>query len=408
MSTLESANAEPRPWLPELASLFGLMLVTTLVFWNTNLDIYISGLFYHPANPVTPWDVGLQPLWQFFYEGASIFTGLLIVGSITLLIFIRKRTQQQQRFRLYASYMLLLVLIGPGLLINGVFKGYWDRPRPSEIQQLGGTETYLPPLMIGHSKMFKSFPSGHATAGFAYLGFFFILRRRHKALARIALVLAIFFGLLMGAGRIVAGGHFLSDVLWAGYLTFLAASVLYHFVLRVPLREQRIDQPDSRSMPRLGWLRSVGYSIVLLAMIVAALFASPFDATLAQQIMATPRATLPSLDYQLDRGDVILQIDNQSKDLVSIQGTADGFGLPTNALIGSLQDKGDHIAGEIRHTGTYTELITHYNLVVRLDQLRSINIQIENGSIRVASKLTPLEKAKLTLHVNVGKINWAE
>jgi lipid A 4'-phosphatase len=32
----------------------------------------------------------------------------------------------------------------------------------------------------------------------------------------------------MGLGRMVQGGHFLTDVLWAGAITYLAGLVLYY------------------------------------------------------------------------------------------------------------------------------------------------------------------------------------
>jgi lipid A 4'-phosphatase len=406
-TTLPAAKPA-RPWLLELTILFGLMLVTTLIFWNTDLDVSVSGIFYHPTSPIGPWHEGLRPFWQFFYQGAPAITGLLVFGCIGVLVFVRKSTMQHHRLRLYAMYMLLLVVLGPGLLINGVFKGYWGRPRPSETLQLGGTQAYLPPLMMGQSQMYKSFPAGHATTGFMFMGFFFILRRRHKLLARLALLLTIMFGLLMGTGRIVAGGHFLSDVLWAGYLTFLTATVLYHFILHFPRREQRIEQSGDMPIPRLGLMRSLGYLALVLVMIFATLLASPFDTSVDQKIRLTPRANLPVLNYQLDRGDVILQIDNHSDDLVSLQGTANGFGLPTNELKSGLDDKGTAIVGSLVHKGVYTELITHYLLKVNLNRLQEIELQLQHGTIHVADRLTPEQKAKLHLRVKSGKIIWTE
>ncbi len=399
---------QARPWIFELTLLCSLMLLTTLVFWNTGLDVYVSGLFYHPHSPIAAWDQGLRPLWQFFYHGAPYITGALVFGSIAILVFIRKPTQQQHRLRLYALYMLLLIVLGPGLLINGVFKGYWGRPRPSETVQLGGTQAYLPPLLMGQSQMYKSFPAGHATTGFTFMGFFFILRRRHKALARAALALGILFGLLMGTGRIVAGGHFVSDVLWAGYLTFFSASLLYHFILRFPQREQRIEQAGDIPIPRLGIYRTTGYIGLVLLMIFATLLASPFDTTVDQHVSLTSRTTMSSMIYKIDRGDVTIQLSADPNMLMSLQGTANGFGLPTNELVSVLDDKNQRILGSLTHTGIYTELITHYKFKVNLNRLQDVEFQVQDGTIRIADKLTPIQKSKLKLRVKTGKIIWPE
>ena len=399
---------QARPWFLELTLLCSLMLLTTLLFWNTGLDVYVSGLFYHPNSPIAAWDEGLRPLWQFFYHGAPYITGVLVFGSIGILVFMRKSTQQQHRLRLYSLYMLLLIVLGPGLLINGVFKGYWGRPRPSETVQLGGTQAYLPPLMMGQSQMYKSFPAGHATTGFTFMGFFFILRRRHKAWARVALALGMMFGLLMGAGRIVAGGHFVSDVLWAGYLTFFSASLLYHFILRLPQREQRIEQAVNIPVPRLGIYRTTGYIVLVLLMVFATLLASPFDTTLDQHIAVSSRTTMSELAYKIDRGDVTISLAADPNLLVSLQGTANGFGLPSNELVSKLDDSNHHIVGSLTHTGIYTELITHYNFKVNLDYFHEVALQVQDGKIRIADKLTPEQKSKLKLHVTNGQIIWQQ
>lgn len=399
-----STSSAP-PWRFELLILVGLMLVTTLIFWTSRADIIVSAWFYQPHNPHHPWNEGQQPLWQFFYNGAPYITGILLLGSLSVLVFARQATTRVHHLRLYALYLVLLVVVGPGLVINGVFKGYWGRPRPSETQQLGGTQVYHPPLMIGASKMYKSFPAGHSSTGFVYVGFWFIFRQRRRRLAIACLLGSTGFGLLMGAGRIVAGGHFLSDVIWAGLLTYLSAFVLYYFVLQFPQREYRITQRGDAPIPKLGIVKSLAYLTVAAVMVFASLLASPYSEQIHLQVPAqTSAATAAILDYEIDQGELTIEFDSHAPQAVKFEGNADGFGLPTNTVSAVLDDDDNHLIGRVMHHGLYTEFVSHYILRINPDQLKAIRVTLHTGTITVMGELPPVIKQKLQLKVNTGKI----
>lgn len=75
----------------------------------------------------------------------------------------------------------------------------------------------------------KSFPSGHASMGFYMFSPYFVLRRSSRPGSIGFLVLGLGYGALMGLARMIQGGHFASDVVWAGgfiYLSGLLLSVL--------------------------------------------------------------------------------------------------------------------------------------------------------------------------------------
>ena len=75
----------------------------------------------------------------------------------------------------------------------------------------------------------KSFPSGHASVAFYLFTPFFPLRGSRKKWAVLFLSLGMSYGILMGFTRMVQGGHFPSDVVWAGGFTYLAGLVLSCF-----------------------------------------------------------------------------------------------------------------------------------------------------------------------------------
>ena len=145
------------------------------------------------------------------------------------------------RLRLYAAYVLLVFLVGPGLLVNSLFKDNWGRPRPVQVVQLGGHEAYVPPGYVVAKGHGRSFPSGHSSIGFAFVAFWFLWRKRKPQWARLALVASLLLGCAIGLTRMAAGGHFLSDVMWSGWVVLFAAWVLYYPVMRIPERELMVD-----------------------------------------------------------------------------------------------------------------------------------------------------------------------
>jgi membrane-associated PAP2 superfamily phosphatase len=92
-----------------------------------------------------------------------------------------------------------------------------------QISDFGGQHHYIPPLQIGDTGE-KSFPCGHCSSGYAMFALYF-LSRRHKALY---LCLTLVTAFTLALARMSAGGHFVSDILWSGYLVFFVAWLIYY------------------------------------------------------------------------------------------------------------------------------------------------------------------------------------
>lgn len=111
-------------------------------------------------------------------------------------------------------------LLGPGLVIEGVFKNTVGRPRPVQTDVFGGSEPFHAVFKVGHDpERHRSFTSSHAAAGFALMGLGLgcgpVWRRRW-------LLIGIVCGGVIGLGRIMQGGHYLSDVLFSFYAVWLS------------------------------------------------------------------------------------------------------------------------------------------------------------------------------------------
>jgi len=204
------------------------LLSLTIVFWTTTLDITLEEFFYSPEKG---WFLKKANPWNFLYQYGSIpaFTlaliSLLVIGSS---FFYYKAL----RYRKAAIFLVLVLAIGPGLVSNAIFKKNWGRPRPRQIVNFGGAKNFLPVWVKGVPGKGKSFPSGHASIGYFMFSPFFLLRRINKKWAVISLLFGLSYGTFMGIGRMIQGGHFPSDVLWAGGFTYLTGLGLY-YVLRL-------------------------------------------------------------------------------------------------------------------------------------------------------------------------------
>jgi len=203
--------------------LMGIVFLT-VALGAGNVDIRIEEYFYSPDGG---WFSGQSEPWFFLYHYGNIPAFLLsAVGLFAFsLSFFRRAFLPYRKIGLF---MVVFMILGPGLIVNTVLKDHWGRPRPADIVQFGGSEPFRHFWETGQAEQGKSFPSGHASVGFFLFAPFFVLRNSHRKWALFFLFLGISYGMLMGLGRMVQGGHFLTDVLWAGFLTYLTGLVLYY------------------------------------------------------------------------------------------------------------------------------------------------------------------------------------
>lgn len=206
----------------ELIILLILICVTTPVFWLSDLDQRVAALFYRPDNGANVWPLQHGWLWDNLFRYATVFTVVIAVGAMLIALsgYVFPKLMPLRR---PAIYIVLVIALGPGLVINLIFKDHWARPRPLHTSEFGGQYVYVPPLKIGNTPD-KSFPCGHCSVGFMFFMLYFLSRKR-KAFY---FTLTMLFSLVMALTRMMAGGHFLSDILWSGYLVFFVAWLVYY------------------------------------------------------------------------------------------------------------------------------------------------------------------------------------
>ena len=199
-----------------------ILLVLTFIMWATSADLILAKRFY---SPIAGWPWKNARPWIDLYNYGNIPPLMLALCGFVIFVFsffVRKI----EHYRRAGLFLVIYLILGPGLIINTVFKDHWGRPRPVEVQHFGGTEKYLPVWERGEPGKDKSFPSGHAAVGYFLFAPFFFLRKQSPKWAWFFLLLGLSYGTFMGLGRMAQGGHFATDVLWAWGLTYLTGLIL--------------------------------------------------------------------------------------------------------------------------------------------------------------------------------------
>ncbi|OQX14518.1 MAG: hypothetical protein BWK76_14465 [Desulfobulbaceae bacterium A2] len=151
----------------------------------------------------------------------------ILVGVSALLILLAGWFRPRLRtLRRPALFLVLLLALGPGLLINVIFKDNYGRVRPKELQEYGGNLSYSHVWEFGNGGRNSSFPSGHAGIAFYLMAPWFLYRRNNRPQAIFFLLVGLGWGGLVGTARMLQGGHYLTDVLWAAGMVYLTGEVL--------------------------------------------------------------------------------------------------------------------------------------------------------------------------------------
>jgi membrane-associated PAP2 superfamily phosphatase len=99
---------------------------------------------------------------------------------------------------------------------------------PWDLQEFGGVARYVSHWSWGLDDGGPGgcFPAGHASAAFAYVGGYFVLRRTVPRAAAIWLVVAMVAGLLLGVSQQLRGAHYMSHTFWTAWVCWTVGFVI--------------------------------------------------------------------------------------------------------------------------------------------------------------------------------------
>ncbi len=412
---------------PFFIILCGVTILVTLFFLNSNLDFWAARLFYHPEAANKWFEESNQP-WEFFYKAAPWLTGVLLFTALSLLIF-GKKFKERFFLRRAALFVIFVIALGPGLFVNTLFKPYWGRPRPREVIELGGHFNYRPFYLPDFASGGKSFPCGHCSVGFSYSVGYFIFRRRNFPIAMGFLIFSIIFGLMMGIGRIAAGGHFLSDVLWAGLMVFWVSywisqrildpsiskdssnsgqlkseeiekneegekneessiAALRHDASSVSRKRESTDgHLNSSSMDQTTfvsvWIKKISlyvqthrgvewgiYGLLALLTVTALLLASPFQSRINLGAGMSPENWIEISDSSVEI------VDNKESQEMRIEGLAKGFGFPGGKMVGKCHLENNKTLCKINRLGFFSDFESVVKVIIPFQRCQQIEIHL--------------------------------
>jgi membrane-associated PAP2 superfamily phosphatase len=213
-----------RSFLAEAALVAAVLGPVSAMFWFSDLDLRITRAFYE-ADAGWVYRKATFPQVVYSYGEAPAAAIAAVAGAVLAAGFFVGRLR---RWRKVALFFVLVMAVGPGLVVNAIFKDHWGRPRPNECRVFGGERAYRRVWEKGPAHSNDSFPCGHASMGFYFVAPWFLLRKRRLKWAISFLALGLVWGSVIGLGRVMQGKHFASDVVWSAGFVYLIGLATYY------------------------------------------------------------------------------------------------------------------------------------------------------------------------------------
>jgi membrane-associated PAP2 superfamily phosphatase len=212
-----------------------------------DLDLAIARLFYDPAKQDFPLRFHPTLVWL-RDESMWVVTALVAPAAVALAVKLVLPFTRMLMSGRAVLFLIATLILGPGLLVNVTMKDYWPRSRPIDVPEFSGSERFVPwwdPR--GTCPKNCSFVAGESAGAFWTLAPAALAPPPWRPLAYMA---ALVFGSAVGALRIAFGGHFFTDVVFAGVFMFLIVWLVHGAIYR--WAATRIsDQAVERAIERL-------------------------------------------------------------------------------------------------------------------------------------------------------------
>jgi membrane-associated PAP2 superfamily phosphatase len=148
----------------------------------------------------------------------ALLAGLWLVAGVWWPTGVLRHLSRAGRLQWLGSALL-------GLAVVNVLKHSSQTSCPWDLAAFGGLADHLSHWAWGQRDGGPGhcFPAGHASAGFAFLGGYFALRRVSGRRAAQCLAAALSAGMVLGLAQQLRGAHFMSHTLWTGWLCWTSA-----------------------------------------------------------------------------------------------------------------------------------------------------------------------------------------
>ena len=184
-------------------------------------------------------------------RNVGLWVGTVLVAPAVAALVVKLILPQRKMFISGRAVVFLIatMALGPGLLVNVALKDHWGRPRPIDVSELDGNQHFVAwwdPR--GDCPNNCSFVSGDVAGAFWTIAPAALAPPQWRVVAYGA---ALTLGTAMAAFRVMAGAHFVSDVVFAGVFTFLIIWLVYGLIYRWP-RTRLSDEAIEGALERAG------------------------------------------------------------------------------------------------------------------------------------------------------------
>jgi lipid A 4'-phosphatase len=183
------------------------------------LDLTVARFFHDPA---TGFSLAGHRGWDRVIFANKLASYLFTVAALVLLpVALLPRFSVDIVAMRYLAFVILLYLVGPGLLVNGILKRVYGRARPVQITAFGGDGPFTGPWEVSeYCRSACSFISAEVAAGTALtvalvIGALWFKGRRAVLSLRIAALASVVLLVLVAIQRVGSGRHYLSDVIFS-------------------------------------------------------------------------------------------------------------------------------------------------------------------------------------------------
>lgn len=228
---------------PAVLALVATLVLTAYFLIAPGVDFAVSEAF-HRAGEGFP--LAQEPALRALRKSSTWVMGLALLG---VLVALGRRVAGGRPFTSRTArkawFLLAGLALGPGLLVNGVLKAMWGRPRPVHLEAFGGDAPYVPVWQVSDwCDANCSFVSGEAASAAWTVAAVVMLP---PAIRRWVIGPAVVYGAALSLNRLAFGGHFLSDVLLSWSLTALVLGVLWRVMVEAPEPARRLALRSARA-----------------------------------------------------------------------------------------------------------------------------------------------------------------
>jgi len=218
--------------------LWTLAALSVLLVWDASgLDLLLARAWAGPQG------FALRDNWWLsvvLHEGArraAWIPALWLVAGVWKPTGILRRLSRAERVQWASTTLLALAAIS-------LLKYVSQTSCPWDLAEFGGHVSWVSHWAFGlrDGGGGHCFPAGHASAGFAFLSGYFVLRTRFRAPAWAWLAIALTVGFVLGGAQQLRGAHFMSHTAWTAWLCWTLA-----WLVDCGVRTLRLEAEGPRS-----------------------------------------------------------------------------------------------------------------------------------------------------------------